>query len=81
MGTLLITLPLTHITGKIMVHQDNGIGEVNIFILFDIKNALNFTHINFTKMMHVFYHHESNVELPHPPSLTMPKLLAPRYGT
>ena len=27
--------------------------------------------------MHVLYCHESDVELPHPPSLTRPKFLAP----
>ena len=60
-----------------------------ISLLLYIRNALNFTHISlehhftiyFTKKMHVLYQHESNVELPHPPPLTRPKLLAPSYGT
>ena len=49
-----------------------------------IRNDLNFTPINFlhhftiyiyyTKKMHVLYHHESNVELPHPPPIDKAKI-------
>ena len=35
----------------------------------------------YAEEMHVHYKHESNVELPHPPPLTRPKLLAPSYRT
>ena len=31
--------------------------------------------------MHVLYHRESNVEMPHPSPLTRPKLPAHSYGT